>query len=291
MLDRSPKDDRIFRIIFGDRKHPKYLIHLLNTLLQPKSLIKSVQMLHGDLNSSYADDKLGRLDILAETESGEIVNIEMQTSDEHDFDKRSMFYWSKVYTDQAKKGEEYCDLHKTIFIGILDFVMYKNEPADRFWYKEIISDASELKCRSEVFERYFFELPKFEKQKGHKHDNLWFWLKFIINPNDEELKGMYRREEIFEEAKSAYDKCISDPETREYFRIRDKAERDYNSALTARERAGVEKGRKEGRQEGLIEGIRTKAIETARNFLAMGLSLEQVSKGTGLSIAEIEGLR
>lgn len=34
------------------------------------------------------------------------------------------------------------------------------------------------------------------------------------------------------------------------------------------------------RKEGLVQ--------SAKNFLAMGLSVEQVSKGTGLSIAEIQ---
>ena len=38
------------------------------------------------------------------------------------------------------------------------------------------------------------------------------------------------------------------------------------------------------------EGEHKKAIETAKNFLQMGLSIEQVSKGTGLSIEDIKEL-
>ena len=40
--------------------------------------------------------------------------------------------------------------------------------------------------------------------------------------------------------------------------------------------------RAEGREEGLA-----KLGQAAKNFLAMGLSLEQVSQGTGLSVEEI----
>lgn len=45
--------------------------------------------------------------------------------------------------------------------------------------------------------------------------------------------------------------------------------------------------RAEGESVGLAKGF-AKLVQSAKNFLAMGLSLEQVSKGTGLSIAEIQ---
>ena len=52
--------------------------------------------------------------------------------------------------------------------------------------------------------------------------------------------------------------------------------------------AGEEYGRKEGISIGLSQGAQQKAIETAKKFLAMGLSIEQVANGTGLSPEEIE---
>ena len=60
----------------------------------------------------------------------------------------------------------------------------------------------------------------------------------------------------------------------------------YDSGFTA----GEEYGRKEGISIGLSQGAYQKAVETAKNFLAMGLSIEQVADGTGLSIEEIEKL-
>jgi predicted transposase/invertase (TIGR01784 family) len=47
----------------------------------------------------------------------------------------------------------------------------------------------------------------------------------------------------------------------------------------------------EGKVIGLKEGAQGKAIEVAKNFLNMGLSLEQISKGTGLSIDKIKQLQ
>ena len=49
---------------------------------------------------------------------------------------------------------------------------------------------------------------------------------------------------------------------------------------------GREEGRSEGEAVGLAKGL-AKLVQSAKNFLAMGLSLEQVSQGTGLSVEEI----
>ena len=53
---------------------------------------------------------------------------------------------------------------------------------------------------------------------------------------------------------------------------------------------GIAIGRSEGISLGITQGAYQKAIETAKKFLAMGLSMKQVADGTGLSIEEIEKL-
>ena len=45
-----------------------------------------------------------------------------------------------------------------------------------------------------------------------------------------------------------------------------------------------------GEERGISLGTYQKAVETAKKFLSMGLSVEQVADGTGLSIEEIEKL-
>ena len=53
---------------------------------------------------------------------------------------------------------------------------------------------------------------------------------------------------------------------------------------------GEERGRNEGISLGITQGAYQKAVETAKKFLSMGISVEQVANGTGLSIEEIEKL-
>ena len=56
------------------------------------------------------------------------------------------------------------------------------------------------------------------------------------------------------------------------------------------EKRGITIGRNEGISLGITQGAYQKAIETAKKFLSMGLSVEQVADGTGLSVEEIEKL-
>ena len=46
----------------------------------------------------------------------------------------------------------------------------------------------------------------------------------------------------------------------------------------------------EGRTEGISQGAEQAKIETARNFLSMNLSLEQVVQGTGLPLEIVKQL-
>ena len=53
-------------------------------------------------------------------------------------------------------------------------------------------------------------------------------------------------------------------------------------------RISREQGRVEGRAEGRAEGREEEKIATAQRLLAMGLSMEQVAAGTGLSLEEVK---
>ena len=52
----------------------------------------------------------------------------------------------------------------------------------------------------------------------------------------------------------------------------------------------IDTAKEEGREEGREEGIAKEKLATAKRLLGMGLTQEQVAKGTGLSIEDIERL-
>ena len=53
---------------------------------------------------------------------------------------------------------------------------------------------------------------------------------------------------------------------------------------------GLAEGEARGKSLGLAEGSRQKALETARNLLVIGLSIQNIAKATGLTVQEVETL-
>ena len=74
-----------------------------------------------------------------------------------------------------------------------------------------------------------------------------------------------------------------------------KAFRDVKNCIDSAEEKGRaegrEEGRAEGRGEGRAEGERAKAIEIAKQLLAMHLPIDSIMKATGLSEEELATLK
>ncbi len=49
------------------------------------------------------------------------TNLKIQLFNKYDIQKRTLFYWSKLYGDQLKEGQSYGELKKTFTINILNF--------------------------------------------------------------------------------------------------------------------------------------------------------------------------
>ena len=71
-------------------------------------------------------------------------------------------------------------------------------------------------------------------------------------------------------------------------------EYDYDTDIAVqREEAyedGLSKGIKQGISQGISQGAYEKAVETAKNLFHLGLSIEQISTVTGLSLETIQQL-
>ena len=52
-------------------------------------------------------------------------------------------------------------------------------------------------------------------------------------------------------------------------------------------KAGYCEGLSDGISQGISQGERKAKMETAKKFLTMGISIEQVAQGTGLSVEEV----
>ncbi|ABE04599.1 Rpn family recombination-promoting nuclease/putative transposase [Rickettsia bellii] len=124
MYKVNPRVDLAFKKIFGVEENKDLLISLINSIVSEKDQIVEVTLLNPYNPKNFAADKLSILDVKAKSEAGKMFNIEIQVTDEADYDKRALYYWSKLYAEQLKAGDDYSKLNKTIGIHILNFTRY-----------------------------------------------------------------------------------------------------------------------------------------------------------------------
>jgi len=117
----NPRVDIAFKKIFGVEENTDLLISLINSIVGAEDQVSEVILLNPYNAKNFKNDKLSILDVKAKGISGKRFNIEIQITDEADYDKRALYYWGKLYTEQLKSGEDYALLSKAIGIHILNF--------------------------------------------------------------------------------------------------------------------------------------------------------------------------
>ena len=282
----DPKMDFVFKNIFGSEKNPKILISFLNATLKPKYLITEVEMKNTDINKDYIEDKFSRLDVKATTSNNEIINIEIQLKNEYNMIKRSLYYWSKLYSEQLNEGEDYNILKRTICINILNFKYLKTRKFHSGYRLKEIYTGEEL---TDVAEIHFIEIPKLEEGSGEK-DMLVNWIEFLKDPESEKVRSLEMNIEEIRQAKDELIRMSNDDTQRQIYEMRAKTLKDKISALNEAERKGIAKGMEKGIAKGIEEGEKKKAIEIAKSMIDIGLDKDTISKSTGLTTDEIDNL-
>ncbi|MEH7607349.1 Rpn family recombination-promoting nuclease/putative transposase, partial [Priestia megaterium] len=184
--------DFAFKQLFGTKGSEDILTGFLNAVLE-KSLeapIMSLQLEDPHLHKAYEDDKLSILDLLATLNNGTQVNIEIQLRNTHDMVKRSLYYWSKLYTSQMQEGMPYRALRKTITINLLDFILFSSD--EEFQTTGQLWDTTKQRVLSDDIEIHFVEIPKLVKQWREEKVNPWEnafvrWILLLPAHEDEHL--------------------------------------------------------------------------------------------------------
>ena len=291
----KPKIDFAFKEIMENNEARKgFLAAVLK--VNPKD-IKETQILNPYLRKMHEDDKLGILDVRVLLNNDTEIDTEIQLAEFAAWANRTLFYLSKMFADQIEKGQDYSLLIKCVSISILDFVLFKEEETEFYSCFHIREDSRNF-LYTDKMEFHVIELPKLPEELKEE-DSLLLWAKFINAERKEEFDMLAEKSPYINSAYQHLQVISQDKEKRLEYEAREKAVRDHNQMMKeARERGmqegmreGMREGIREGMQEGRREGRQEGIIEVAENFIKLGLGTAEISKGTGLSENEIEGLR
>ncbi len=272
MLDKNEKIvklklDIIFKRMFGNEKHERVIKSFIADLLEiPHESIRKIYINNVETAPEYMDRKFSRLDLKLDVD-GRIVNIEMQVNREPDFKERTLFYWSKLYSEELKAGDEYAELKQTICINIINFNLFESKDYHSH-FKIIEKERQEV--LTEKFGIHFFELKKVKESKKEKP--MEDWLNLINAETEDDLMAI-QQATINPEVKEAIvilKNLSADEKIRQEAFYREKRLHDEASALGGARREGIEKGRAEGQAEGKI----LKAVEVVNKLLQQNFPLE-----------------
>ena len=121
------KNDVIFKAVYGnDTEESKFvLMALLNHILaQREDPIVSLEYLNPFQLRQWPDEKESILDIKVKTETGELIDIEMQICAYEYLENRLLYYHGGLIRSALKKGQSYGKMLKTITICIVDDIMF-----------------------------------------------------------------------------------------------------------------------------------------------------------------------
>lgn len=109
------------------------------------------------------------------------------------------------------------------------------------------------------------------------------------------MKTLLETDPDIKKAHNIYQEFTGNSKFREVYEARLKWQRDYEGRLNyeqkkAREE-GLEEGMEKGREEGMEKGRQEEKVKTAIELLKLDMSIDMISKATGLSADIIEGLK
>ena len=120
-----PTVDFCFKELMHNENVRKGIIAaILNVSLEE---VEDTTLMPTILRKESEDDKYGILDVKVKMKSGILIDFEMQVIYYDCWEKRTIYYLSKMYTEQLKAGEDYDKLQKCIQVSILDHVLIRED--------------------------------------------------------------------------------------------------------------------------------------------------------------------
>ncbi|MCB1180319.1 MAG: Rpn family recombination-promoting nuclease/putative transposase, partial [Leptospiraceae bacterium] len=250
-------------------------------------------ILNPEIPKNKKKEKLSILDIKAEDILGDIFYIEMQAYSEKDFAKRTLFYWSKLFSSTIEKGEEYEKIPKVYSFNFVNFNFLENTDHYHsvFKLKEISNPEIQL---TDALEIHIIELRKFRSNLSGLNNTLEEWLytiKQISTLEEEQMKSLQKKSPKIKKAINAVKFVSLDENSREYYEYHLKAELDYNSGINGAFRSGKEEGIKEGIEKGIAKGETLAKEKTAISMLKKKLDIKLIQEITGISIKQLKELQ
>ncbi|MEI7597647.1 MAG: Rpn family recombination-promoting nuclease/putative transposase [Bacteroidota bacterium] len=273
----NPFTDYGFKKIFGEELNKDLLLDFLNELLkEEQGLIKDLTYIKTEQLGATEIDRKAIFDLYCENEKGEKFIVELQKTRQNFFKDRTVYYSTFPIREQAKRADWDYELKAVYTIAILDFVFETDKAEEnKIRYDVKLTDQETKKVFYDKLTFIYLEMPKFNKSIDELETRFDKWLYVLKNLSKLDRIPEKLKEKVFDKlfeaaeiAKFTTDQIRSYEDSLKYYR-------DLKNSLDT------------AKEEGKIE----REIEIAIEMLKSNEPIEKISKFTGLTIAQIEGLK
>ena len=284
----NPYTDFGFKKLFGEEASKDLLMDFLNELLPEKHKIAVLSFRNSEQAGVLASDRRAIFDIYCETGDGHQFIVEMQKAKLKFFRERAVFYTTFPIREQAEKGDWDFQLKPVYCVAILDFLFEKDST-------HYLSNVQLKDQYCEVFydklTYIFIEMPRFTKQENELVNHFEKWLYFLKNLESFNSIPAVLKEQVFEKGFRIAELAGYSREQLKEYEESLKIYRDLKGAIDTSfndgEKIGLEKGEKIGLEKGEKIGYDKRNDEIVSGMYKEGLSIETISRCTGLNIDDI----
>jgi predicted transposase/invertase (TIGR01784 family) len=201
-------------------------------------------------------------------------------------DRRSLFYWSKEYSESLEAGQDYRELPDVIAVNIVDF---DYPPVRNFHTRfHLREDHDQDLVLTDALEIHFLNMVQYRKRgrQGIAEDSLCRWLTWFDASSPPELVAeVVKMDSAILAANERMVYVTGDKEAIRAYEMRQMGLSDYNSSMNYARETGYAEGHADGHAvghaEGHAEGQTEGRNEERQHLLEMldqGLSVEEIKR-------------
>jgi len=273
----NPKMDWVFKLMFSKGKNGnKALISFLNAFLEDSyGKIKKADILNTELIRETPNGETYHLDFLIKTDTGLIIDLEMQQFWKENYPRRSQMYLLRLASRFLKLESKKDDPFYAVSISVFGCNVPKNAKLVKMSENSVIQY-----IYIELNELIGYTIKKSLEDYTLKD----FWIRFLTTYEQDKKSGVLKKLCELEEGIRMAEETILRV-TEEERRIARELSREKYQMLLEAERGDA---RREGRAEGFADGEYQAKLDMAKLMKTMNYSLDDIHKITGLAIQEIK---
>lgn len=260
--------------------------------------IKIKNILESESNKEDKYQKFNKVDIIVENNNGELIIVEIQNDQEHDYLLRILFGTSILLVNNITEGTDYAQIKKIISVNIVyfdlgqgeDYIYHGTTKFEGIHKHDVLKLTREQENLyhtdniSKIYPEYY--VIKVNQFNDIAKNTLDEWVYFL---KKDEIKDEFNAKGIKEAKKQLDIMKLSDEERKEYNRYTEQQRYERN-LIMSNYKVGEMRGREEERKVQEEKQLNEKN-KIAKKCLLKGMSINDISDLTSLSKEQIEKLK